>query len=316
MHYFAAVITTWQAIRSIQGTPTRWILAGLIALAADLAAVADTNAPPRVTAALDTEVEHVASNAWSRGMNQLYQQQPSGPIVWPPPPPLDPSLQALSALDTATNEFEAPPLIVTRISALPAASGLSATQVVERFERNMLRERVIMADRMFRQGEPTNAVALLQDLNKYLRNPRNRGLSLNRMAAYEFRQQNYELAAVYMQQALDAQNQDVVTKINLSAVLMTMGKVDQALGTLLELYPTALDRLPLMFSVHFNLACVYSLKKETDKALQNLAIAAQTDPSSTLASIGDPQLDFIRTDSRFPALVQALDDYVKQNPRR
>lgn len=293
-----------------------WVLLIAIALAPAWRAPASTAGTTRITAALDAEVEQAASNTWFSGANPLYQQEPAGHLVWPPAPPMDPSRLALGALDVATNEFEAPPLIVTRISALPAASGLSTTQVVERFERNMLRERIVLADRMFRQGDPTNAVAVLLDLNRYLQNPRNRGLSLNRLAAYEFKQQNYQAASTYMQQALEAQDQDVVTKINLSAVLMTMGEVDQALGTLLEIYPAAMDRLPLMFSVHFNLACVYSLKKQTDKALQNLAIAAQTDPSSTLASIGDPQLDFIRTDSRFPELVQALDDYIKRNPQR
>lgn len=223
---------------------------------------------------------------------------------------------ALGALDTATNEFEAPPLIVTRITALPAASGLSATQVVERFERNLLRERITLADRMYRQGDSTNAVDLLKDLNQYLRNPRNRVLNLNRLAAYEFRRQNYEAAVGYMREAGELENSDVVTKINLSAVLMTVGRHDEALGVLLDIYPIALERPALSFSVHFNLACVYSLKHDVGKALQNLAIAAETDPASTLASMGDPHLDNTRTDGRFVELTQALEDFLNRAPRR
>ena len=276
-----------------------------------------TSAEPRATELLDITADPASeTNAWPLGHLPLYRQQPSAPLVWPPPPPLDPSRAALAALDGATNEFEAPPLIVTKITALPAASGLSETQVVERFERNLLRERVQLADRLYRQGDTTNAVALLKDVDQYLRNPRNRVLNLNRLAAYEFRRQDYASAAAYMQQASTLQNEDTVTKINLSAVYMTMGKLDEALATLLEIYPAALDRLPLMFSVHFNLACVYSLKKESEKALQNLAIAAQTDPASAMASLGDPQLDHIRTDARFAELAKALDDFLKRNPRR
>lgn len=272
---------------------------------------------PRATALLDIILDPATeTNAWPLGHLPLYRQQPSTPLVWPPPPPVDPARAALGALDPATNEFEAPPLIVTKITALPAASGLSETQVVERFERNLMRERIQLADHIYRQGDVTNAITLLQDLTQYLRNPRNRVLNLNRLAAYEFRRQNYAAAANYMQQASELQNEDTVTKINLSAVLMTMGKLDEALNTLLDIYPASLDRLPLMFSVHFNLACVYSLKKDGDKALQNLAIAAQTDPVSTMASLGDPQLDYIRTESRFAELAKALDDFLKRNPRR
>ena len=97
------------------------------------------------------------------------------------------------------------------------------------------------------------------------------------------------------------------------AVLMTLGRLDEALGHLLEIYPASLDRPQLSFSVHFNLACVYSMKKNTEKALQNLALATQIDPASTLASLGDPQLDFIRADGRFRELSQAVENFVLQN---
>lgn len=246
----------------------------------------------------------------------LFQQEPAGPIVWPPPAPMDPARAAMTALDFATNEFEAPPLIVTPISALPASSGLSDTQVVERFERNMLRERVLLSDRLFRQGDATNAIALLQDVDKYLRSPRNRVLNLNRLAAYEFRRQQYAAAARLMREANALQKQDPVSRLNLAAVLITVGELDEALATLLDIYPQTLQRKGLMFSVHFNLACVYSMQKETDKALQNLAIAAQTDPASTFASLGDPQLDFIRPDARFVELAQAVNDFLNRSQRR
>ena len=295
-------------------------LLGLFFLLPGLAR-ATSEGPPeqalRPTAALDEAIATNEINAeWSESHTTLFQQDPGGPLVWPPPPPIDPSRAALLALDVATNEFEAPPLIVTRITSLPAASGLSATQVVERFERNLLRERIVLADRMYRRGDNESAITLLQDLNQYLRNPRNRILNFNRMAAYEFRRQQYEAAANLMGQAAELDQQDAVTRINLAAVLMTLGRIDEALGYLLEIYPFVLDRPQLAFSVHFNLACVYSLKQDTAKSLQNLAIAAQTDPASTLASLGDPQLDPVRSDTRFAELGQALERFLIQNPKK
>ena len=159
----------------------------------------------------------------------------------------------------------------------------------------------------------TNAISLLTDLNQYLRNPRNRILNLNRLAAYHFRNQDYDTAAGQMQEALALDRSDSVTAINLAAVLMTLGRLDEALGHLLEIYPASLDRPQLSFSVHFNVACVYSMKKNTEKALQNLALATQIDPASTMASLGDPQLDFIRADGRFRELSQAVENFVLQN---
>ncbi len=277
---------------------------------AAITGTSSTEATVSITKVLDEVVVDPTARGWEVGHSPIFQLDPGGPVIWPPPPPLDPSRYALSALDTATNEFEAPPLIVTKITALPAASGLSATQIVERFERNLLRERIILADRMYRRGDSTNAIALLQDLNQYLRNPRNRILNLNRLAAYHFRRQDYTAAANLMRTAVELDRSDTITTITLSAVLMTLGRLDEALGFLLEIYPASLDRPQLAFSVHFSLACVYSLKKNMDKSLQNLALAAQIDPASTMASLGDPQLDFLRTDSRFSELSVALENYL------
>ena len=291
------ILTPWPWIAAL------WCLLGF----------AQPDASARTTESLDLPAEAATNVTWEMGHAALLQKDPGGPLVWPPPAAVDPSRYALGSLDTATNEFEAPPLLVTRITALPAASGLSPTQIVERFERNLLRERVTMADRLYRRGDSTNAISLLTDLNQYLRNPRNRILNLNRLAAYHFRNQDYDTAAGQMQEALALDRSDSVTAINLSAVLMTLGRLDEALGHLLEIYPASLDRPQLSFSVHFNLACVYSMKKNTEKALQNLALATQIDPASTMASLGDPQLDFIRADGRFRELSQAVENFVLQN---
>lgn len=244
----------------------------------------------------------------------IYRTEPDGPIVWPPPPPIDPARARLASLDTTTNEFSAPPLIVSRITGISPGTNTSPAVIIAAFERNLLKERVDVADRLFRSGDTTNAIALVADLDRYVRDPKNRSTAFNRIAAYHFRLQQYEEAAVFMRQAWDLLPGDPIAACNLAAVLMTVGRLDEALGILLEAYGQPIDRPVLAFSIHFNLACVYSLKGESEKALQNLALAAQIDPASTATSMGDPQLDRIRSDSAFVSLQRSLESFLGRAP--
>lgn len=287
----------------------------LLASAWPLAAQAAVT-PARPRDLLAEVPELVASNYFSHA--PLYRQDPGGPLVWPPPPPPDPSRVALGALDTApTNEFSAPPLIVTRISLLPASSGLTPEQIAERVERLQLRDAVTLADRLFREGQPSNAIARLDQLAPGLKAKRNRALLLNRAAAYYFRQQQYGEATALMKQAYEIDPQDVVAACNLAATLLTSQQHDEALRILRNIPTSALSRPQLAFSIHFNMACAYSLRGEVNEGLESLARAAQIDPAGTAASIGDPQLDGLHQDPRFDSLRTSLDAYLKraQNPR-
>ena len=55
------------------------------------------------------------------------------------------------------------------------------------------------------------------------------------------------------------------------------------------------------FSVFFNRACLYSLNNEFTAAFEDLKKAAQADPHSTLASLGDPQLDALVAEDTYLA---------------
>ncbi len=301
-------------LRTLPGVKHAWIARWIAVLLAS--AAASQASEPSLTTDFFDDMDAASVGGAPTNHAALFQHMPeTGPLIWPPPPPVDPARQALARLEEVTNEFSAPPLIVTRISQLPAASGLSPEQIVERFERNMLRERVLLADRLFRGNHYNDAIALLLDLDKYLRDKRNRIIMLNRLAAYHFRLQHYDVSAAMMRKAYDLQPGDPASACNLAAVLVTRNKLDEALGLLLEVYPSMLDKPVFAFSIHFNLACVYSLKGEVEKSIQNLAIAAQVDPASTFASLGDPNLDRIRNHKHTREIAATLERFLSQNTR-
>ena len=175
-----------------------------------------------------------------------------------------------------------------------------------------------MADRMFRRGDAAGALTLISETERLLKSPALRGMALNRLAAYHFRLRQYDQTAVYARRAWELEPEDLVSASNLAAVLLTVGEVDEALDILLRIYGQVFARPQIAFSVHFNLACAYSLKEDATRAVQNLFLAAQIDPASTVAAIGDTQLDFIRDHADFirlrDALVQMLQSREKGQP--
>lgn len=272
---------------------------------------AEDGQPDRPMNVLEGVADDTTTNVLTH--NTLFSREPAGPVVWPPPAPPDPSRTALGSLDQITsNDFSAPPLIVTRIAQLPARSGMSPEQISEHMERLQLREAVNSADALFREGQASNAIARLDALAPAMRNTRNRVLLLNRAAAYYFRQQQYERATELMKQAYDLDAGDSVAACNLAATLLTTGQAEEALRMLKGLPASALNRPQLAFSIHFNMACAYGLTRHVDEGIDSLARAAQTDPVSTAASLGDPQLDGLRGDSRFDSLARSLDAYLKR----
>lgn len=284
-----------------------------LTLLALLSPAAFANTPPRPRDVLPAADSNTPVRPAIFSHDALYLQDPGGPLVWPPPPPPDPSRVALGALDTApTNEFSAPPLIVTRIALLPARSGMTPEQLAERLERMQLRDTVAVADQLFREGQAGDAIARLDQLAPALKNTRNRVLLLNRAAAYYFRKQQYDKATDLMRQAYELEPQDIVAGCNLAATLLSTGQAEEALRILQALPTSALARPQLAFSIHFNMSCAFSLLHRVDEGIDSLARAAQTDPAATSASIGDPQLDGLRQDSRFASLSTSLDAYLKR----
>jgi tetratricopeptide (TPR) repeat protein len=177
----------------------------------------------------------------------------------------------------------------------------------ERVEASRLQLVLQTADEEMRRGRPA---AAMQQLIQFLETARfddNRTRALQRLGIFAFRQQDYELAAEYMQAALEIEPNSPALSSNLAAAQMTLGRLDDALATLSAIR-TGLIRSPaLLFSIHFNLACLHSMKDQREEALNHLFRAAESDAPSVLASLGDPQLDNVRGEARFRELQVALE---------
>lgn len=213
----------------------------------------------------------------------------------------------LEQLDqTEEDDFTALPLIGARISSLPVFTDAPGDEATTRAEYALIRARAKTADRLVKRGNFDEAVALMLNTETLLKNASLRATALNRVAAYYFRSQDYKKAADYMRQAWATSPGDVANACNLSAVLLTIGEVDEALNLLLQVYGQVFDHPQLAFPVHFNLACAYSLKGENSKALQNLLIAARADPAAVFTAIGDPNLDPIREEAGFVRIYKTL----------
>lgn len=241
----------------------------------------------------------------------LFMLDPAPPIVGPSALTNEIERARLMKLsETEDEEFLAPPLVVARISSLPPTSGDSAEQGAARAERTLLRERARSADRMFRHGELTNAIALMLDTERLMSSPELKATVLNRLAAYYFRTQQYRETAYYARKAWEMAPGDAISACNLAATLLTIGEVDEALHILLSIYRQSFDRPQLAYSVHFNLACAYALKNDQQRSLQNLMLAAQIDPAATYATLGDPHLDNVRKNVEFQRLSEVLSSLV------
>lgn len=258
----------------------------------------ETSPPPIQATAADLNLSRYS----------IYTRDPKAPVPFHIRTEAETELERLEQIDmTSDEEFTAPPLIVSRISSLaPGTGGGGITQALVRAERNLLRERAKTADRLFNRGEHAAAIELMMSTERILKTVDVRVIALNRLAAYHFRLHQYDETALYARRAWELNPLDYASACNVAATLLTVGRVDEALDILLRMYGQVFDRRHLAFSAHFNLACAYSLKGESVKALQNLAVAAQLDPVATFTVLGDPQLDAIRDAPDFQRIHEAL----------
>lgn len=225
---------------------------------------------------------------------QLYLREPA-PIDNSSRPQGDPVRRSLEVLDhLASDEIALPPILSSRLSSLPGEGDDSTTQAVLRAEYTLLRERARAADQLFRAVKLDDAISLMESTERQLTLSELRAIALNRIAAYYFRLQQTDKMAEYSRQAWELAPGDAANACNLAASLLSLGEVDEALIILLGVYDQAREQPKLAFSLYFNLACAYSLKKDTAKALHHLFLAARVDPAATLAAFGDTQLDSIR----------------------
>lgn len=298
MSFKPPLLFAWISLR------VRWVfLAGLACPSVWLACAGETSAPPPAAQSEDPYLSRLA----------IYSRDPQAPVTpFPLRTEADVERLRLGRIDAIEDEeFAAPPLIVSRISNLaPGTDTGRATQAMERAEMNLMRERAQAADRLFNQGGHAAAIELMLNTERILKTATIRALALNRLAAYHFRLHQYDETALYARRALELNPLDYASACNVAATLLTVGQVDEALEILLRMYGQVFDRRSLAFSVHFNLACAFSLKGEPLKALQNLAIAAQSDPVATYTVMGDPHLDAIRDTPDFKRIHAALANLV------
>lgn len=244
---------------------------------------------------------------WDRG--GLYQMTATNKPA--APAPAAPS--ALEILDTLDDRASAPfeESIFGAAQALYAMTRPPDTNLPpdaraleqERSFSILLRD----VERLTREGRAEEAIATLkQQLNKPMP-PHQRAQINNRIAAYYFRMQRYADSLPFMREAVRLDPQDYPTLCNLAAVLMSMGELKEAGFFLRTLDATKIVEPRLLFSVYFNRACLYSLNHEFAAAFEDLKKAAQADPHSTLASLGDPQLDGIRPSLNFFDLKSQLE---------
>lgn len=262
---------------------------------------ADSPSPGPVTNALAE-----AAKPWT--LPPISQMPTTNRPVWPPPPPLDPYTAALQALDATTGQIAR-----TQVPDLPRIFSLEPEAVTnqgaeaEQAEQKRVIALIKLSDALLRRGETAQALAQLSEALPILEHDSSRAFVLNRMGAYEFRLERYQEAIGHISEAIRLDPSSPAHAINLAAALLTGGKLDEALALLNALDPRLMHNPGLLFSLHFNLACAYSLKGDVSAGLHHLQEAAQASVASTLASLGDTQLDRLRLEPEFQRLRDTLE---------
>lgn len=150
-----------------------------------------------------------------------------------------------------------------------------------------------------RQQRSEEAMRDLEEALDHVRYDRSRFLIQQRLGVMAFRNQDYARAEYHMAEALALQPRDPAVASNLAAAQMTRGHFEAALKTLESIPVGLIRRRHLLFSIHFNKACLFSMMERPDEAFEHLVQAAEYDPPATWTSLGDTHLDPIRDDLRF-----------------
>lgn len=122
---------------------------------------------------------------------------------------------------------------------------------------------------------------------------------------------NFEKAAEYIKKAFDENPGSVDIAINLGAIYLFIGEYDQAIETLSTVDPRLLLNNKILFNLHFNYTCAYSLKEEHEKAISHLELAARAELILTYTNLGDPMLDPIRELEGFKRIENILNERMK-----
>ena len=229
-----------------------------------------------------------------------------------PSGPTDPAQRALARLARA-----APPVMVD--FNLPTIDGIhtiapkevvSETDIDSRIEQIKASEAIRQARDLKKLGGATDAIKLLETTLASTRSE-SALVDLNHQLGVLFYQAgDHENAASHLEKVQEKRPDDFKVASNLAAILISIVEVDRAFISLEKIDTKQLVRenaKELLFKVHFNYACGYSLRKKSEEALAHLELAARFGPRDVLSSIGDPNLDHVRKEPRFVQLREELE---------
>ena len=206
---------------------------------------------------------------------------------------------------------------------LPTSEGIQTVRPKEEIPESDIDTRIeqIKASESIRQardlqklGRESEAIRLLEATLDATSSP-NAQVELHHQLGIIFYQAgDHENAATHLEKVQAMRPDDYKVASNLAAILMSIGEVDRAFVSLEKIDTKQLvreNRKELLFKVHFNYACGYSLRKQSEEAMAHLELASRFSPRDVLSSIGDPNLDHIRKESRFVQLRKELEDVVR-----
>ncbi len=233
--------------------------------------------------------------------------------IQPPPTPPDRYRETLEALDEPFEweDREAFAPGTRLIAAMEIDGPLDEAGVLERLELVRVQHVLEESDQLAQQRAHDSAIRNLENELETLEFDQSIYIVHHRLGTMLFRTQDYEEAAWHMEQALEIQPENAALASNLAAVQMTLGYLDEAMDTLSGINLRIIDNAHLLFSIHFNLACLHSLKGNHERAIENLFTAVEHDAPNTYASLGDTQLDPIRDDLRFRDLATSLERHLR-----
>ncbi len=235
--------------------------------------------------------------------------------VAPGAEPSDDVLTALKSLQTPdASVTSAYTELAPRIYSIEPTED-SSISAEERVERAKVLKAIQEADAAYRSGNADASINAMTQLLPSVKFAIPQAQILNRLGYWFFRKGDYTQAIHYLERARTVGTLDAMAACNLSAALMTSGRAEEAEKILAAIKVAAIRNPVLLYSIYFNSACAKALMGKPADALAFLARAAQTDPISTYTSLGDPQLDGLRSDLRFQSLRAALEQYHNERTR-
>lgn len=246
---------------------------------------------------------------------EQHQEKPAPSETAPPPSRAEQALARLLEMEPASSPYDGSERIVfpeRHIAKLEGDLTIDADDVSRLIERARVNRLIEQTDEMSRNRQLAEAAELLSEALPSIQTERLQLVIMHRLGSLYFRLRQFYEAKEMMARSLAIEPDDAALASNLAAVQMTIGRLDEALVTLSDIRMERVRNPQLLFSIHFNLACLYSLKSEIDIAIDHLSQAAQHNPASTLSSWGDPQLDALRNDIRFTELQVMLESWSRQ----